>query len=254
VENLLKQWKNDIENIRFTNYVNRNMAFIRNKTHQEFDANKKNKNCWVLFKTKAPLAEAVKLNNIVVDNIYTLRFDYADPTKQRSVDCSIFVGGLPLDATENDIREHFVQCGVIVNVRIIRNKQTLISKGCGFVEFQSVDCVNKALDLHLSRFKGVEDGKVIRVIPWLSNPALSNPKLDGEKHHLKQVLSVRPNQIKTKNGGVLMRFDNKNDNKTDNVTDENHAKYYQKGRDQFMNKLRWKDHPELKEKALKKII
>lgn len=47
----------------------------------------------------------------------------------------MFVGALPFDVKEDDLRQHFAQCGEIENVRVVRDAGNSIGKGFAFVEF-----------------------------------------------------------------------------------------------------------------------
>uniref|UniRef100_A0A1I8FDY9 RRM domain-containing protein n=1 Tax=Macrostomum lignano TaxID=282301 RepID=A0A1I8FDY9_9PLAT len=57
----------------------------------------------------------------------------------------LFVGSLPKDATEDEIREQFGQFGDIESVEIARVKETGDSRGFGFVTFSDYDSVDKAV-------------------------------------------------------------------------------------------------------------
>ena len=71
---------------------------------------------------------------------------------------TVHVGNLSFDATSADISDLFVDCGV-TNVRIVEDKLTHSPKGFGYVEFETVDGLKKALD-----FSGTTlQGRAIRI-------------------------------------------------------------------------------------------
>lgn len=47
----------------------------------------------------------------------------------------LFLGGLSLDTVEKDLRKHFSQFGQIVDVQVMRDRETGTSRGFGFVTF-----------------------------------------------------------------------------------------------------------------------
>ncbi|KAL4878841.1 hypothetical protein BJY04DRAFT_194725 [Aspergillus karnatakaensis] len=63
------------------------------------------------------------------------------------------VGNLSFDAGSDDISELFAECGV-TNVRIVEDKLTKSPKGFGYVEFETVDGLKKALDLSGATLQG----------------------------------------------------------------------------------------------------
>lgn len=46
-----------------------------------------------------------------------------------------FVGNMPLDIKEEELRAHFETAGEIVNVRVVRDKTTRKGIGIGYVRF-----------------------------------------------------------------------------------------------------------------------
>jgi nucleolar protein 12 len=66
--------------------------------------------------------------------------------KDNDYECSIFIGNLPWVCQEEDLRAHFEDCGKILNVRIIRDKETLIGKGFAYIQFSNKDEMKKSID------------------------------------------------------------------------------------------------------------
>lgn len=55
--------------------------------------------------------------------------------------CKIFLGGLPLDATEAAVREFFSQFGRVVEAQVMFNPDKKRSRGFGFVAFDNKQIV-----------------------------------------------------------------------------------------------------------------
>ena len=65
----------------------------------------------------------------------------------------LYVGNLPFETTESDLKELFGQAGTVETVRIITDRDTGRSKGFGFVEMQ--DGGDKAIaEMNGKDFKG----------------------------------------------------------------------------------------------------
>jgi RNA recognition motif-containing protein len=58
----------------------------------------------------------------------------------------LYVGSLPYSTTEDELRDLFGQFGPVSSVRIISDKFTGQSKGFGFVEMESADDAQKAIE------------------------------------------------------------------------------------------------------------
>lgn len=72
---------------------------------------------------------------------------------------AIFVGGLPLNVEDNQLWTRFEECGEIVSVRVVRDRQTSVGKGIGYVNFTEEAAVPRALKLNGSEL----EGRTIRV-------------------------------------------------------------------------------------------
>jgi nucleolar protein 12 len=110
---------------------------------------------YVVFCSKDSVEEALKLNNMLVEGL-RLRVDHATPTPDALR--SIFVGNLPYQAEEMSLQQHFVkECGFqeidVEGVRIIRDKDTMLCKGFGYVIFREKSMVAVALNkMHESTY------------------------------------------------------------------------------------------------------
>lgn len=58
----------------------------------------------------------------------------------------IFVGNLPFDITEQQIKDKFAECGEVSNVRMLTDKITGRFRGIAFVSFVNDDDARNALD------------------------------------------------------------------------------------------------------------
>lgn len=84
---------------------------------------------------------------------------------------NIFVGSLPFNIEEADLRGYFEEYGAVDSVKIISDKFTGRSKGFGFVEMPNDDEAQKAID---ELNGGSIDGRAIVVNK-------SEPKPEGER-------------------------------------------------------------------------
>ncbi len=58
----------------------------------------------------------------------------------------LYVGSLPYSLTEDELKEIFLPFGPVASARIIIDKMTGKSKGFGFVEMDSADAAQKAIE------------------------------------------------------------------------------------------------------------
>jgi nucleolar protein 12 len=58
-----------------------------------------------------------------------------------------------LDTEEEDLREHFVDCGDICDVRVIRDGKTRVGKGFGYILFEVIEISGKVLSHCILTFR-----------------------------------------------------------------------------------------------------
>lgn len=87
----------------------------------------------------------------------------------------LFAGGLDRNTSDETFRQHFEQFGVIVDLVIIRDKNSQQSKGFGFVTYDHSEAVKNALDArpHIIDGRNVE---VKRAIPREENTASAHQR------------------------------------------------------------------------------
>lgn len=72
----------------------------------------------------------------------------------------IFIGGLPKDITETDLKEAFEEFGEVSSSKIVSDKATGISRGFGFVEMPSHEAGLRSIEvLH----EAIVDGSTVSV-------------------------------------------------------------------------------------------
>jgi RNA recognition motif-containing protein len=117
-------------------------------------------NAYVVFKTPEAAKLALRLNNVCVKDHY-LRIDKVstkggqDEKDGIAYDYkrSVFVGNLPFDVSEDELRAFFVSGGLmggplaIEAIRIVRDRRTNVGKGIAFVLFNERIRVAEALGM-----------------------------------------------------------------------------------------------------------
>uniref|UniRef100_A0A8C6Z6V1 RNA binding motif protein 34 n=1 Tax=Nothoprocta perdicaria TaxID=30464 RepID=A0A8C6Z6V1_NOTPE len=108
-------------------------------------------NAYVVFKEECDAVKALKKNGTQIASGFHIRVDLA--SQNSSVKSSILLL-LPADISDEAVREHFADCGDIVAVRIVRDRQTGMGKGFGYILFENTDAVQLALKLNNSDLMG----------------------------------------------------------------------------------------------------
>ncbi|XP_069117713.1 RNA-binding protein 34-like isoform X2 [Argopecten irradians] len=155
---------------------------------------------FVCFEEEKSAQKALKLNGREVEGRH-IRVDLSSKDQEHNHKCSVFVGNLDFRIDEEEIWNHFTDCGDIVSVRIIRDNQTGLSKGFCYVQFDSSDAVGLATRLNGSQLSGRE----LRVMRSQENPVLpkktaNDQKGNKKKSHIKKN-SISKSGEKTVYGG-----------------------------------------------------
>lgn len=152
---------------------NQNLVKKVSTNKKLFGTQKGSLNAYVVFKDRSAVSRALKANNRIIgasDNAQSadaglkstgkgrhLRVDLVNPTlfDPRK---SVFIGALPHYADEEEVREHFAAVlpngqDDIENIRLIRDPETLIGKGVGYLLLSSNDAVMQALSLHKEKYR-----------------------------------------------------------------------------------------------------
>nr|XP_056709308.1 RNA-binding protein 34 [Euleptes europaea] len=145
-----------IESVRFRclipaeDTLSKKLAAIKQKVHP----NRKYVNAYVVFKEECAAVNALRRNGTEFANGFHIRVDLASQSTSHDNKRSIFVGNLPYDIDDDTMRDHFSECGTVMGVRIVRDRNTGIGKGFGYVLFEGTDAVHLALKLNNSELKG----------------------------------------------------------------------------------------------------
>ncbi|XP_059533349.1 RNA-binding protein 34 [Myotis daubentonii] len=166
-----------IESVRFRSVIpaegtmSKKLAAIKRKIHPD----QKNINAYVVFKDESAATKALNRNGTQIADGFRVRVDLASETSSRDKR-SVFVGNLPYKIEDAVVEDHFLDCGNIVAVRIVRDPLTGVGRGFGYVLFENTDAVHLALKLNNSELMG----RKLRVMRSVNKDKLkqnSNPSL-----------------------------------------------------------------------------
>ncbi|KAK3562134.1 hypothetical protein QTP86_030135, partial [Hemibagrus guttatus] len=145
-----------IESVRFRSVLredptmSRRLATIR----RQVDPKKASINAYVVFKEEDGAANALQRNGMEIQKDFYIRVDRVSQHGSHDHKKSIFVGNLPYDIMELSLRQHFEECGQVKAVRLVRDRNTGVGKGFGYILFESTDAVMLALKLNSSQLLG----------------------------------------------------------------------------------------------------
>ncbi|GFR18033.1 RNA-binding protein 34, partial [Trichonephila clavata] len=137
---------------------------------------------YVVFKDENAAAQAMSLNGMLVGDHHIVVNKVSRDGEKTLYDKkrSIFIGNLPFNIDEDMIWNTFAECGPIEAVRVIRDRETGIGKGFGYVLFQKIQSKENALKLENLK---VAD-RIIRIKEVQADPA--KPKLTNQWCALKR--------------------------------------------------------------------
>lgn len=148
--------KGSIESIRFRSVVredpsmSRKVAAIQRKVHPK----KQSVNAYVVFKDEEGVAKALERNGMEIEKDFHIRVDRVTDASSHDHKRSVFVGNLSFEITELAFRRHFEECGTVEAVRLVRDQNSGLGKGFGYVLFESADSVQLALELDGTKLEG----------------------------------------------------------------------------------------------------
>ncbi|KFQ18112.1 RNA-binding protein 34, partial [Merops nubicus] len=155
LKSLFKEY-GQIKSIRFRSLVpaedtlSKKLGAIKHKVHP----NAKFVNAYIVFKEECDAIKALNKNGTEFASGFHIRVDIASNTSSHDNKRSVFLGNLPYDVSDDAVREHFAVCGAIVAVRLVRDRNTGLGKGFGYVRFENTDAVHLALKLNGSELMG----------------------------------------------------------------------------------------------------
>lgn len=82
----------------------------------------------------------------------------------------MFVGSLSMDTTEEDLRKYFSSYGMVLSATLMFDQDTNISRGFGFVTFQSAQDLSNALSCQPHHLKGAQI-ETTRAVPKTKQPS-----------------------------------------------------------------------------------
>ena len=80
------------------------------------------------------------------------------------METKLFVGSLPWGVSDDMLREAFEQAGTVISARVITDRDTGRSRGFGFVEMETEEGVNTAIEMWHEQEFDAQDGRPPRVI------------------------------------------------------------------------------------------
>ncbi|MBI4159542.1 RNA-binding protein [Candidatus Wolfebacteria bacterium] len=86
----------------------------------------------------------------------------------------LYVGGLPYETTDNELRELFAKAGAVESASIIINRMSGRSRGFGFVEMANDDEADKAVEMLNGKEFGGRSLVVNEARPMSERPPRSN--------------------------------------------------------------------------------
>ena len=169
-------------------------------------------NAYVVFEEEEQAENALALNGASVSDRH-IRVDLAGGDKDNVHGRSVFVGGLPYKADDEEVREVFAKFGDVESVRVVRERHTGTGKGFGFVTFAdksgSMFALQHGGDLKLSgqklrvmKSKNLSQGRQTEVATRFSGLQAKNAVKTGTKMK-KSALTGRTGQKKR----IMKKFD-----------------------------------------------
>ncbi|NP_001156572.1 RNA binding motif protein 34 [Acyrthosiphon pisum] len=148
VKKLFKQF-GEVETTRLRSVAVKNLEVPKRVSIMkgDFHPQRDTANVYVRFKTIEEAQKALVLNATQFEG-HTIRVDMAlNSNHKQNMKKGIFIGNLPYSIQEDEIWDYFKDCGTISAVRIVRDNATGVSKGFGYVDFETKESVELAMQI-----------------------------------------------------------------------------------------------------------
>lgn len=184
-----------VESLRFRSLIGDNVptkriAYITGKINEE----RLTCNVYVVMTNYNDALEASKAANGTIFEGRHLRVDLAlNAESKPATKKSVFLGNLPLNVDEESLWTIFGNCGPISYIRVIRDRETGVGKGFGYVAFKEKTAVELALQLDGSNC----EGRPLRVSKC-AKPGYQTVKKARREKLVEVKEKFRPFQIKKK--------------------------------------------------------
>jgi len=132
-------------------------------------------NAYIVFKEQKSANKALLLNGTELKG-KIIRVDLEGNRTKHNIRRSVFIGNLPFEVLEDELRSFFSKCGKITNIRIIRDSKLNFGKGFGFATFAAEAGAKEALKLNDAEFKN----RKIRITKAKKEGKLKKKKKQGE--------------------------------------------------------------------------
>eukprot|EP00928_Gymnodinium_smaydae_P045596 TRINITY_DN30375_c0_g2_i1.p1 TRINITY_DN30375_c0_g2~~TRINITY_DN30375_c0_g2_i1.p1 ORF type:complete len:443 (-),score=132.35 TRINITY_DN30375_c0_g2_i1:43-1371(-) len=172
------------------------------RAYSKYAANAKN--AYVLLDSAAAVRtvrDAVQ--GLSADKDHVLRLDGVGESAQLvkfDRKRSVFVGNLPTDASEADLRKLFAKVGTVDAVRVVRDKVAAACKGFAFVRFSERSAVKAALELWDAEVRGrtvrimkveVPESEKAGAEEASAHPAADRLRRKSEQRHRRRVRKAK---------------------------------------------------------------
>ncbi|XP_014209082.1 nucleolar protein 12 isoform X1 [Copidosoma floridanum] len=156
---------------------------------------------YIVFKDAESAEKAVAVNGHVLDG-HTLRVDVvANKDKAHDEKKAVFIGNLPFEITEDQVRAHFTSCGNMKSVHIMKHRDTGLSRGVGYINFIEEDSVALALELNGTKLGSREIRVAIYHTPKPKERNQKRKRISGNKEQGNKKFKTSEGQAAKSEGG-----------------------------------------------------
>uniref|UniRef100_A0AC34GNX4 RRM domain-containing protein n=1 Tax=Panagrolaimus sp. ES5 TaxID=591445 RepID=A0AC34GNX4_9BILA len=144
-------------------------------------------NFYIRYKSPESITKALEMNGMLFKGLH-LRVTGVNK-KSLCVGSSAFVSNLPFDITEEEIHQHFKECGDIKAIRVVHDRFSGLGKGAAFVEFSEKECVEKAIAMNGTTLKERElrVAKALKRKQLAKEAATKSKKSKGKKKEAEKM-------------------------------------------------------------------